>query len=206
MYLVRYRGESWITNLRGEDRATTCGRSWGLGGGVVEAVAELGEEVGWDLSLDHLADEPRERCGDGDQDPEKHGEEQACDSDSLKGYSNDVGLMERQRYVQGSDVGYEFYAVDDHGGEQESQDGEGADAEQEDVDGAGEALAAAAMGAREEMSIVISAHGGREAGDVEAPAGQNASNDGIDAGVSATVIGASPLRPDSPVRLRGWKW
>jgi hypothetical protein len=134
-----------------------------LSGGLVEAVAEVGEEVGWDSLLDELAEVSGERCGDGDQDPEEHGEEQAGDGDGLERDGDYVGLMKRQRDVQGSDVGNDLYAVDDDGCEQEGEDGKGADAEQEHVDGAGEALAAAAVAALEEMSIVISAHGGREA-------------------------------------------
>jgi hypothetical protein len=115
--------------------------------------------------------------------------------------------MERQRDVQGSDVNYELYAVDDDGGEQEGQDGKGADAEQEDVDGAGDALTAAAVAALEEMSIVISAHGGREAGDIETPTCQDAADDGVGAGVAARLmIGAPPLVPGSRCWLRDGKW
>jgi hypothetical protein len=177
-----------------------------LGGGFVEAVAEVGEEVGWDSLLDQLAEVSGERGGDGDQDPEEHGEEQASDGDGLERDGNYMGLMERQRDVQGSDVGYDLYAMDDDGGEQEGQNGEGADAEQEYVDGAGEALTAAAVVALKEMSIVISAHGGREAGDIEAPASEDAADDGVDAGVAGLTICNPPLVPGSLCGLRGRKW
>ena len=178
-----------------------------LGSGFVEAVAEVGEDVGWDSLLDELAEVSGERCGDGDQDPEEHGEEQAGDGDGLERDGDYVGLMERQRDVQGSDVGYEFYAVDDDGGEQEGQDREGADAEEEYVDSAGEALAAAAVAALEEMTIVISAHGGREAGDIETPTGEDAADDGIGADVAARLTICDPsLVPGFLFWLRSGKW
>ena len=176
-----------------------------LGCGFVEAVAEVGEEVGWDLLLDHLAEESGEGCGDGDQDPEEHGEEQTGDGDGLKRDGDDMSLMKRQRDVQGSDVSYNLYAVNDDGCEQESEDGKGADAEQEHVNGAGEALATAAVAALEEMSIVISAHGGREAGDIEAPASEDAADDGVDTGVASPTISNPPLVPGSPCWFRSRK-
>jgi hypothetical protein len=176
-----------------------------LGCGFVEAVAEVGEEVGWDLLLDHLAEESGEGCGDGDQDPEEHGEEQTGDGDGLKRDGDDMSLMKRQRDVQGSDVSYNLYAVNDDGCEQESEDGKGADAEQEHVNGAGYALTAAAVAALEEMSIVISAHGGREAGDIEAPASEDAADDGVDTGVASPTISNPPLVPGSPCWFRSRK-
>src|SRR5260370_11406037 len=90
--------------------------------------------------------------------------------------------MQRQRHVEGSTVGDEFNATDDDGGEQEGQNGEGADAEQQDVDGSGDALTAAAVAALGEMLFVVGGHGRRKARDVEAPAGEDAADDGIRAG------------------------
>ena len=108
---------------------------------------------------------------------------QAGDGDGFQRDGDHVGLVQRQLDVQWiADVGDELDAVDDDGGQQEGEDRERADADQQDVDGAGDVLAAAAVAALGEMLIVVGAHGGREAGDVVAPAGEDVSDDGIDAG------------------------
>ena len=57
----------------------------------------------------------------------------------------------------------------------------GADGDQEHVDGAGDVLAAAAVGAVGEVLVVVGAHGGGEAGDVVAPAGEDVSDERIGA-------------------------
>ncbi len=134
------------------------------------------------LCWEPLIQDTRERGCNGYQNPQERGEEQAGDGDGLKRDGDDVRLMQRQRHVQGSPVGDEFNAPDDDGGEQEGQDREGADAEQEDVDGAGDALTAAAVAALGEMLFVVGSHGRGEAGDVEAPAGEDAADDRIRAG------------------------
>ena len=53
-----------------------------------------------------------------------------------------------------------------------------ADGDEQDVDGARHVLAAAAVGALGEVLVVVRAHGGREAGDVIAPAGEDVADDG----------------------------
>ena len=83
--------------------------------------------------------------------------------------------------MNAADVGEELYAADDDGGEEEGSDGEAADTNKEEVDGAGDALTAAAVGALVEVELVVGAHGRREAGDVEAPAGEDIADDLIGA-------------------------
>ena len=63
--------------------------------------------------------------------------------------------------------------------------------DEQDVDGAGDGLAAAAVGALDEMLLVVGAHGRGEAGDVVAPAGEDVSYDlvGAGGGVQAAVGG-----------------
>ena len=87
----------------------------------------------------------------------------------------------RRAWTSVAEVGDGLDAVENDGGQQEGQDGERCDRDQQHVDGAGEALAAAAVGAVGEVLVVVRAHGRREAGDVVAPSGEDVSDDGIGA-------------------------
>src|SRR5690242_11663996 len=142
----------------------------------VEAVADVGGKV----LLDDAAEEAGQRGGDGDQDPDEGGEGHTHHGDGLERDGDGVGLGEAD--VQGENVGDELDAVDDDRCQQEGDDGERADQDEQDVDSAGDGLAAAAVGALDEVLLVVGAHGRGEAGDVVAPAGEDVAYDLIRAG------------------------
>jgi len=141
---------------------------------LCEALAKVGGEA----LPDEAADEAGERGGDGNQDPEEGGEADTGDGHGLERDGNG-GVVELD--MDAADVGNELHAVDDEGGEEKGGDGEGADAEEEDIDGAGDALPAAAVGALVEVGLVVGAHGWGDAGDIEAPAGEDATYDRVSA-------------------------
>ena len=179
----RQRWKQRSTGAQQEKTRAKCGvlrfpqkeRNFDLRGVAGEAVAEVGGKA----SLDEGAYNLRERGGDGYEDPEKGGEDESGNGYGLERDGDDVGLVEAE--AQGPDVGDEFHAMDDDGGEEEGGDRKGADGDEEKVDGPGEALAAAAVAALGEVLIVVGAHGGGDAGEVVAPAGENISHNLIGA-------------------------
>jgi hypothetical protein len=155
------------------------------GGVLVEAVAEVREDMGWDATLDEVAEEPGERSRDGNEDPEERREDETGYGDGFKRDSNKVCLMKAD--VEGADMRDDFDAADDDGCEQEGDDGERADADEKDIDGTGYALATTAVSALSEVLIVVGAHGGGESGDVIAPSGEDVPYHRVGAGAGTTI-------------------
>lgn len=137
-------------------------------------------DVGGNVLLDYVAQKNRQGGGDSYQYP-KHGREgHARNRDRLERDRNGVGLAEAD--VQREDVGDKLDPVNDNCCQKESHNRKSADDDEKNVDRAGDGLAAAAMGALDEMLFVIGTHGRREAGDVISPAGEDVSYNLIRAG------------------------
>lgn len=95
--------------------------------------------------------------------------------------------------VHDTDVGeglkvmrHDFHTMDDEGGQKKGPDGEGADAEEQNVDGARDSLTMTATPAVSEMLLVVGTHGGRQAGYVVAPSGEDVSYHLVDAGTGSS--------------------
>ena len=119
------------------------------------------------------------RGGDGDQDPEQERDDQAGDGGCFQ-RDGDRGVVD-VAVQAAAEMGDGLDAMEDGGGQQEGEDGERGDGDEQHVDGAGQVLAAAAVGAVGEVLIVVRAHGGREAGDVITPTGEDVSDERIGA-------------------------
>lgn len=137
-------------------------------------------DVGGDVLLNNAAQENRQGGGDGYQYPEHSRKGHASHGNCFERDGNGVCLGEAD--VQRKNMGYEFDAVNDDGGQQERQNREGADDDKKNVDRAGDRLTAAAVRALDEMLFVVGAHGRGEAGDIVTPAGEDISYNLVRAG------------------------
>jgi hypothetical protein len=162
-------------------------RDYELNGVFMETVAN----IRGDMLLHNASEETGERRGNSHQDPDQTGEDHARYSYGFKRDSYGVGLGKTD--VQRKDMGDEFDPVDDNSSQQEGQDGKRTDDDKKNVDGAGDGLTAAAVGAVDEMLLVVGAHSRGEARDVVTPSREDVSDNLIRAGrrVQAAIGGES---------------
>ena len=155
----------------------------------MEAIAEVGGKV----LLDDAAEEAGERGGDGYQNPDQRGEDHTDYGDGFERDGYGMGLAEAN--VEREDVRDELDPMNNDGGQKEGHDRQRADNDEKDVDGTGDCLTAAAVGALNEVLLVVGAHGRREGRDIVAPAGENISYHLIGAGgVVLAAVGGEGYR------------
>jgi hypothetical protein len=123
--------------------------------------------------VDEIAEEARQWCRDGDEDPEECREDKSYNGHCLKRDGDGMNLVEMD--LNAGDVGNQLDAANDHSGQQKGHDGERADADEQQIDGARDPLAMAAVCAFGEVMLVVRAHCGRETRYVVTPARENVS-------------------------------
>ena len=128
-------------------------------------------DLGWEFFLNaagadagRVLDHYRRRCGQGNDEPDQSGKSKACECDELE----QVSVIR-------------IVVTDCAKSHEEDDGGKAGDDDQSDVDRAMQALARAAVKAFGEVLLVVSAHLGRDAGDVVPPACKNVAYDLIDA-------------------------